>query len=194
MSEVHRLEQILRDVMTFSRDVKTCFEKMPVTDMVKDCVLNFFALCEEHGITIDARYGTSLPVLVDRGQAAQATKNLISNGIDVMTNGGSLLGTTSLERLYDAPFVAAYIGYRAWHPSGAATSHFRAVSYDQGNRPWHRARAFDQQEDHRRARGFIKAENRKAGGLRARGYTSLIKARRTSPKCPTGNSWGAGGI
>ncbi|SPP99739.1 hypothetical protein NBG4_110042 [Candidatus Sulfobium mesophilum] len=41
--------------------------------------------------------------------------------------------------------------------------------------------------------GFIKAENRKAGGLE-RAYTSLIKARRASPKYPTGNSWGAGGI
>jgi two-component system, sporulation sensor kinase E len=95
--------------MTFSRDVKICFEKMPVTDMVKECVLTFSALCEEHDIKIDARYGTDLPVLVDAGQAAQAVKNLISNAIDVMTKGGILSVTTAAEKFHEVTFVALHI-------------------------------------------------------------------------------------
>jgi signal transduction histidine kinase len=154
--------------MTFSRDVKICFEKMPVTDMVKDCVLTFSALCDEHDIKIDARYGTDLPVLVDKGQAAQAAKNLISNAIDVMPNGGVLTITTAAEKLHDVTFVAAHISdtgpgipverlpliFEPFHTTkeigrgtGLGLSISRKIIEEHG--------------------GFITAENRRTGGLRA---------------------------
>jgi two-component system NtrC family sensor kinase len=171
VSEVHRLEQILRDVMTFSRDVKTCFEKMPVTNMVKDCVLTFSALCEEHDIKIDARYGTDLPVLIDAGQAGQAVKNLISNAIDAMTKGGVLSVTTAAERFHDVIFVALHISdtgpgipveqlpliFEPFHTTkeigrgtGLGLSISRKIIEEHG--------------------GFITAENRRIGGLRASLY------------------------
>ncbi len=171
VSEVHRLEQILRDVMTFSREVKICFERMPVTDMVKDCVVTFSALCEEHGITIDTRCEAELPVLIDRGQAAQAIKNLISNAIDVMLGGGVLLVTTTPEKLHEAPFVALHISDTG---PGIPTAQLPLIF-----EPFHTTKEIGRGtglglsisrkiiEEHG---GFIKAENRKIGGLRASLY------------------------
>ncbi len=171
VSEVHRLEQILRDVMTFSREAKICFEKKPVTDMVKDCVLTFSALCEEHDIKIDERYGTDLPVLVDICQAGQAVKNLISNAIDAMTNGGILSVTTASERFHEVSFVAVHISdtgpgipadqlpfiFEPFHTTkeigrgtGLGLSISRKIIEEHG--------------------GFITAENRRIGGLRASLY------------------------
>ncbi|MDH4231822.1 MAG: sensor histidine kinase [Nitrospirota bacterium] len=168
VSEVQRLEQILRDVMTFSRDVKICFEKMPVTEMVKDCVTTFSALCEEHDIKIDARYGTDLPVLIDRGQAGQAVKNLISNAIDVMPGGGILSVTTVEERYHEVAFVALHISDTG---SGIPDAQLPFIF-----EPFHTTKEIGRGtglglsisrkiiEEHG---GFIKAENRRIGGLRA---------------------------
>jgi hypothetical protein len=68
--------------------------------------VTFSALCDEHAITIDTRYDTALPVLLDTGHARQAVNNLIANAIDAMPDGGTLSVATVPERLHDVTFVA----------------------------------------------------------------------------------------
>jgi len=109
VAEAHRLELILRDVMTFSRDTKLCFVRMPVTDIVKECVLAFSALCDEYAISHDTAYRTELPVLVDADQVRQALNNLIGNAIDVMSHGGVLSITTAAETMHKVTFVAIHV-------------------------------------------------------------------------------------
>jgi len=109
VAEVHRLEKILRDILTFSRDVKISFEKIPVNDMVRGCIVSFSALCEEHAITMTESLKADQPVLLDTSQARQAVNNLISNAIDAMPGGGSLMVTTVMEQRYNAKFVAVHI-------------------------------------------------------------------------------------
>lgn len=109
VSEVCRLEKILRDIMMFSREEKTSFKKIPVTDMVRESIVTFSALCDEHAIALDARYLTDLPVFIDTSQAKQAVNNLISNAIDVMTGGGVLSVTTAPENCHHVTFVAVHV-------------------------------------------------------------------------------------
>lgn len=109
VTEVHRLEKILRDILTFSRDVKIAFEKLSVNEMVSDCIVSYSALCEEQRITIEERLDADQPVLIDMNQARQAVNNLIANAIDAMPGGGNLLISTAMERRHEAGFAAVHI-------------------------------------------------------------------------------------
>ncbi|MHB8882718.1 MAG: sensor histidine kinase [Thermodesulfovibrionales bacterium] len=109
VAEVHRLEKILRDILTFSRDVKIAFEMVTVNEMVRDCIVSYGALCEEHRITINESLEADQPVLIDMNQARQAVNNLIANAIDAMPGGGTLLISTAMERRHEAGFAAVHI-------------------------------------------------------------------------------------
>ncbi|NJD56328.1 MAG: HAMP domain-containing histidine kinase [Nitrospirae bacterium] len=104
--EVHRLELILRDVLTFSRDAKIRFKRTPVTDMTKECIMTFSAICDEHSIKVHTLFGTDRPAMIDREQVRHAVNNLIANAIDVMPGGGVLSVTTTAEKLHETPYVA----------------------------------------------------------------------------------------
>ncbi len=109
VSEVHRLEQILRDVMTFSREPKISFEKKTVTDLVRDCLMTYSAVCAEYAIKVERRFGDELSVLIDAGQVRQALNNLISNAIDVMPHGGILSVSTASESVNDVTYIAVHV-------------------------------------------------------------------------------------
>jgi signal transduction histidine kinase len=109
VSEVDRLEHILRDVLTFSRDARFHFEKLPATDIIRDSVATFTELCDDNSIKIDEYYETDLVVLIDKGQIRQAVNNLISNAIDAMPDGGKLTIRTSAEEKNNVKYVAVQI-------------------------------------------------------------------------------------
>ena len=105
VSEVDRLENILRDVMTFSREARFHFELEPLHDTVMKSVAVFQGLCEEQSIKVEVITDSNRAVLLDRGQAMQAVKNLISNAIDAMPGGGTLTIHITEEHLNDITFV-----------------------------------------------------------------------------------------
>ena len=109
VSEVDRLENILRDVLTFSRDAKFHFEKLSVTDIIQESISTFSDICAEHSIKIVVNFGTDLSVLIDKGQIRQAVNNLITNAIDSMPDGGTLIVNTVEEELNNLIYVAIHI-------------------------------------------------------------------------------------
>lgn len=171
VSEVHRLEKILRDILIFSRDVKISFEKVPVNDMVRDCIVSFSALCDEHAITIDKRLNADLPVLIDTNQARHAVNNLIANAVDAMPGGGSLLVTTALEQRHAVNFAAVHISDSG---TGIPDDQLQVVF-----EPFYTTKEIGRgtglglaisrkvMEEHG---GYISAENRSEGGLTASLY------------------------
>lgn len=171
VSEVHRLEKILRDILTFSRDVKISFERIPVNEMVRDSIVSFSALCDEHAITIDERLEADLPVLIDTGQARQAVNNLIANAIDAMPGGGDLLVTTAMEERHGANFAVVHISDTG---SGIPEGQLQVVfepffTTKEIGRGTGLGLAISRKvmEEHG---GYIGAENRKGGGLTASLY------------------------
>ncbi|MBI5632336.1 MAG: HAMP domain-containing histidine kinase [Nitrospirae bacterium] len=171
VSEVHRLEKILRDVLTFSREVKISFENIPVNDMVRDCIVSFSALCDEHAITIDERLQADLPVFIDTGQARQAVNNLIANAVDAMPGGGDLLVSTAMEQRHGANFAVVHISDTG---IGIPEDQLQVVF-----EPFYTTKEMGRgtglglaisrkvMEEHG---GYISAENRKCGGLTASLY------------------------
>jgi signal transduction histidine kinase len=166
VEQVDRLENILKDVLTFSRDARFHFERKPVTETVRACLSMFAAICKDHSIRVEVEFGTDLPVLMDAEQTRQAVNNLISNAIDAMPDGGTLRVRTVAEELHDINYVAIHISdtgpgidndqlpfifepfhttKEIGHGTGLGLSISRKIIEEHG--------------------GFIKAENRAQGGV-----------------------------
>ncbi len=109
VSEVDRLEHILRDVLTFSREAKVHFVRESVTDSIKGTIASFSELCKEQSIKVEANFNTDLPVLIDRDQIRQATNTLVANAIDAMPAGGTLTVTTDNEEFNGITYVVVRV-------------------------------------------------------------------------------------
>ncbi|MCJ7600584.1 MAG: ATP-binding protein [Desulfobulbaceae bacterium] len=109
VSEADRLEQVLRDVLTFSREERFHFNKVSVNGIVEKSVNLFRENCQEQSINVEVLYETDLLVLIDKDQVEQAVNNLISNAIDAMPDGGTLTVTTKKEQANDITYVAVHI-------------------------------------------------------------------------------------
>ncbi len=106
ISEVARLEGLLREVLSFSRQVRCHLNYLNVNDIVSEIYSAYHDLCKEHSIQLKRELATHLPFIpLDKDQIVQALNNLISNAIDAMPEGGTLTLKTRMEQLYDANFV-----------------------------------------------------------------------------------------
>jgi signal transduction histidine kinase len=110
ISEVNRLEQILRDILTFSREVENTLEYMDINGIIKESLKTFADVCKEQSIEIDVKLYSPLPeILIDGGQVRQAVNNLISNAIGAMPEGGTIKVKTYIEELHHVNYVAAAV-------------------------------------------------------------------------------------
>lgn len=110
VSEVNRLERILRDVLSFSREAKVDMEYQEINGTVKEAIQTFDGLCSEQSIHIEESLEPSLPmILMDRDQVRQAINNLISNAIDVMSSGGTLNVKTYMENFFEVNYVVVEV-------------------------------------------------------------------------------------
>jgi two-component system NtrC family sensor kinase len=106
LTEVDRLERILKDVLTFSRDARSNLEKQDIGEIILDIMKIYDGLCKEHSISIEIMRGDNLqPVLIDKDQVRQALDNLISNAIDAMPDGGRLTVTAGREELHGVTYM-----------------------------------------------------------------------------------------
>jgi two-component system NtrC family sensor kinase len=106
IDEVEKLEKILRNVLTFSRDARLHLERHTIKDVVRDSVKLYNEPCAEQSINMRIMLGENLPeVLIDRDQVRQALNNLIANAIDAMPEGGTLTIGAGEENVHNVPFV-----------------------------------------------------------------------------------------
>ncbi len=110
ISEVNRLEKILRDVLAFSRDAKFNLKRQEVNEPIKESLKIFVDTCSEQLIEIKEDLDTSLPsILIEKDQIRQAVNNIISNAIDAMPKGGTLKINTFMQELYNVNFIVAEV-------------------------------------------------------------------------------------
>lgn len=106
VAEVDRLEKILRDVLTFSRDAKFHLERHKLENIISNTLKIYQDLCEEQSINLMVNTGDNLPdVLIDREQVRQALGNLITNAMDSMPGGGTLTVKAGMQELHEVSFV-----------------------------------------------------------------------------------------
>ena len=106
LTEVNRLEKVLRDVLTFSRDARFHLERHDMTKIIFETLTFYKALCKEKSIHIKEEKGEGLPpIIIDKDQVRQALSNLITNAIDAMPDGGILTVTADNEDLHNVPYI-----------------------------------------------------------------------------------------
>ena len=106
VSEVGRLEKILRDVLTFTQDVRSRLEKHRLEQIVYDVANMHEHACSEQSISVEVMIDRDLPpVLIDKDQIRQALSNLFTNALDAMTHGGTLKITAGSEDINDVQYV-----------------------------------------------------------------------------------------
>jgi len=110
VSEVDRLERILKDVLSFSKETKYKMEYQGINDTIRESVRAFADICNDQEILIEESLDSELPpVLIDRDQVRQAVNNLMSNAVDVMSKGGKLIVKTYMTELYGASYVVVEV-------------------------------------------------------------------------------------
>jgi len=91
VNEVARLERILRDTLTFSRDAKYHLRYADMNHLLAWSEGKFGAVCRERNLLLAVRPAPGLPpCIVDEDQIRQAIDNLATNAIDAMPDGGTL--------------------------------------------------------------------------------------------------------
>ncbi len=106
ISEVQRLERILRDTLAFSREAKFHFRHTDLNELLARTAAEYGEACREKGIVLSVRPAAGLPhCIVDADQIRMALINLVTNAIDAMTGGGSLSLSTRTERESGVDYV-----------------------------------------------------------------------------------------
>ena len=106
VSEVARLERILRDVLIFSREARYHFYHFNINDILSEPLQAFYDLYAEQSIQIETEFTPDLPeILIDKDQVKQAINNLVTNAIDAMPEGGTLTIKTRMEQNYNVNYV-----------------------------------------------------------------------------------------
>ena len=110
ISEVDRLERILKDVLMFSREARFSLQYFNINEVIREALNAFSSMLDEQSIQVKENLDLSLPpVLIDKDQAVQTVNNIIGNAIDAMHQGGTLGVSTFMRRMYDADYVVVEI-------------------------------------------------------------------------------------
>ncbi|MFA5353645.1 MAG: PAS domain S-box protein, partial [Thermodesulfovibrionales bacterium] len=109
-SEVAVLENILRDVLSFSRVAALHPEKQEISSVVDGVVAIYEERCLERGITVVRSYAELPEIFMDREQVREVIGNIVLNALDAMPSGGRLSIATGREVLRDEPYAFVRIG------------------------------------------------------------------------------------
>lgn len=91
IKEVRRIEKIVQDILTFSKDSAPAMEECSVNDIVEDAVGLYAEDLVESGCRLVKELAPDLPsILVDPQQLMQVLTNIISNAEQAMAGGGEL--------------------------------------------------------------------------------------------------------
>lgn len=109
ISEVERLEKILRSVLTYSRESRLDLKNYKITDIINETLKTFKLACQEKGIRIEKVYSEVPDVMIDGDKMREVFNNIISNAIDFMSNGGVLTITVLEERIKERHYLCVKI-------------------------------------------------------------------------------------
>ncbi len=105
ISEVSRLEKILMNVLTYSREDHLELEYHDLTRIIEKTLLIFDDKFQTQKIRIQKEFSSDDKIMIDQDQIVGVLNNLITNAIDAMADGGTLTINTQKEMVNDVPFL-----------------------------------------------------------------------------------------
>jgi signal transduction histidine kinase len=108
-TQVRNLENILRNVLTYSRETHLILEDHDLNEIIDESLNLYKELCEKQSIRVGKSFGDIPKIRVDKLQVKETMDNLISNAIDSMPKGGSLTISTKEENLNERTYAIVNI-------------------------------------------------------------------------------------
>lgn len=105
-AEATRLETILKEVLTFSKDPFFVRQKEDINSLAAESLEMYKEACGKFLISTQKFFSDVPPVYVDKRQITEAINNLVSNAIEAMPSGGILTFATNQESLNEKNYVA----------------------------------------------------------------------------------------
>jgi PAS domain S-box-containing protein len=90
IAEVNRLEYILKNILTFSRDNAPNIEKKDIHEVIERVLLMNKDLCKEKSITVERSFVEIASIPFDENILIESLENIILNAVDAMPEGGTL--------------------------------------------------------------------------------------------------------
>jgi two-component system, NtrC family, sensor histidine kinase HydH len=110
VKEVERLEQLLTDILAFTKKTAICYSTCAIRDIIAESLEIAAPTLEEHGIKIIAKYpAKTINLLGDDRLLKQVFINIFNNAREAMGSGGELRITVSTARLEGADAVSVKI-------------------------------------------------------------------------------------
>ena len=109
INQVGNLENILRNVLTYSRETHLVLEDHDINDTIDESLNLYKDLCEKQSIRVQRTFSDIPKMRVDKLQVKETIDNLISNAIDSMPKGGSLMISTKQEDLNERTYAIVKI-------------------------------------------------------------------------------------
>ncbi|MBZ0157671.1 MAG: PAS domain S-box protein [Alphaproteobacteria bacterium] len=109
VSEVSRLEEILRDVLSYARTTTLQLREYRIHEIIDDVLKMYEERCSQHSVTVRKSYRYADGVVVDKNRAREVIINIVANALDAMPGGGTLTAGTAQEDVEGKPFVTVTI-------------------------------------------------------------------------------------
>lgn len=109
LSEVNRLEGILKNVITLSRGDRPRLETRDIRAIAETVLQGFEERALKQSIKVERSYGAVPPLNIDRAQVEEAIGHILSNAIDAMPRGGTLTMLTGEESVRGTPYAVVKI-------------------------------------------------------------------------------------
>ncbi len=108
-TQVRNLENILRNVLTYSRETHLILEGHDINEIIDESLKMHKDLFGKLSVRIDKSFGDIPKIRIDKLKVKETIDNLISNAIDSMPKGGSLTIQTKKESLNEKAYAIVKI-------------------------------------------------------------------------------------
>ncbi len=108
-SEAIRLENVLKNVLLFSRRDAGSREGFDPSQIIEEALSMYEDICKEKSIIISRDFHDTPLIIGNKVQVLQAIENLLSNAVDAMPQGGTLTVITDRENVSDSMYTTLKI-------------------------------------------------------------------------------------
>lgn len=109
VTDVNRLERILKNVLTYSREDQLNPGDYHIRDIIDASVKMYEIIFQERSIKTEISIGDFQKLSIDRDKTIEVINNLISNAVDSMRDGGTLTISARNETLHETPYLLVKI-------------------------------------------------------------------------------------